>query len=194
MHKSHLAEEKALIGKQNESNKKIKQYERKQKGEIVIDEDIDLGRVFELAKTTKIYVNSLNLHEITNESFLEYKYDFELIGSLLIGEIEQRRNIRFKILGDFETYIDGIDDGYDAEDFIFTGWLYKLNTPEFNKVNRSQYERDVDFKQDIVQSIGNNYCNPTSSNCFIKSNKYFTSKDYTVEILTLIELNKEDLT
>ena len=69
VHKSQLAEEKALIGKQNESTKKIKQYERKQKREIIIDEDIDLGRVFKLATTTNMFVNSLNLYEITNEFF-----------------------------------------------------------------------------------------------------------------------------
>ena len=34
---------------------------------------------------------------------------------------------------------------------IFTGRLYKINTPEFGKVNRSQYGRGTGFKQDIVE-------------------------------------------
>ena len=45
---------------------------------------------------------------------------------MLIAEIEQKTNIRFKNVYDFETYIDAIDNGgYDSEDLIFTGWLYK---------------------------------------------------------------------
>ena len=62
-----LNKRRALIRKQNESNRKIKQNERKQKRENIIDEDIDVGRLFELATTNKIYVNRLNLHQIKSE-------------------------------------------------------------------------------------------------------------------------------
>ena len=106
---------------------------------------------------------------------------------MLVGEIGQKTNIRFKNVDDFESFINAIDNsGSDSEDVIFTGWLYKLNTPEFKKVNRSQYGRGTDFKQDIVEYIGNNCNIPTSGNCFIKSIKYFTEKDYTEEFLTFI--------
>ena len=64
--------------------------------------------------------------------------------------------------------------------------MYKINTPELKKVNRSQYGRGTDFKQDIVQYIGNNCYIPTSGNCFIKCINYFTKKDYTEEFLTFI--------
>ena len=58
---------------------------------------------------------------------------------MLIGEVEQKSNIRFKNVDDFEKYNNAIDNGvYDSEDVIFTGCLYKLITPEFKKVNRSQ--------------------------------------------------------
>ena len=88
---------------------------------------------------------------------------------MLVGEIEQKTNIRFKNVDDFETYINVIDiSGYDSDDIILTGCLYKLNTPEFKKVNRSQFARGTDFKQNIVEYIGNNCCIPTSGNCFIK--------------------------
>ena len=71
---------------------------------------------------------------------------------MLIGEIEQKTNIRFKNTDDFETYINAIDNGgYGSEDVIFIGWLCKLNTPKGKKVNRSQYGRGTDFKQDIVE-------------------------------------------
>ena len=61
-----------------------------------------------------------------------------MIGSMLIGELEQKTNFRCKIVDDFEININAIDNGgYGSDDIILTGWLYKLNTPEFNKVNRS---------------------------------------------------------
>ena len=41
---------------------------------------------------------------------------------MLIGEIEQKTNIRFKNVGDSEPYINVIDSGgYDSEDVNFTG-------------------------------------------------------------------------
>ena len=169
-----------LIRRQTESNKEIKPNERKQNRENIIDEDIDIGRFFELATTNKIYVNGLNLHEIKSEILQDYTGTFELTGSMLIGEIEQKTNTRFKNVEDFETYINAIDNGgYDSEVVIFRGWLYKVNTPEFKKVKRSQYASSTDFKQDIVQYIGKNCYIPTSGNCFIKCNFFFTEKDYT---------------
>ena len=87
-------------------------------------EDIDIGRFFELATTDRKYVNGLNLHEIKNEILGEHTGDFELIGSMLVCEVEQKTNIRFKNNDDFESYIDAIDNnGYDSDDVIFTGWL-----------------------------------------------------------------------
>ena len=60
---------------------------------------------------------------------------------------------------------------------FFTGWLYKLNTPEFSKVNRSQFGKGTNFKQVIVEFIGNNCYIPTRGNCFITCVIYFTDKD-----------------
>ena len=101
--------------------------------------------------------------------YKKFKGDFELIGLILIGEIEQKANTRSKHAVDFETFYNDIDNGgYDSEDVIFTGWLYKSNTPEFNKVNRSQYGKGTNFKQDIVEFIGNNCYIPISGKCFIK--------------------------
>ena len=109
----------------------MKQNERTQKRENMV-EVIDLGKFFELATSNKKYFNNLNLHEIKNEILQDYTGDFQLIGCMLIGEIEQKRNNRFKNVDDFETYINAIyNGGYDSEHVIFTGWLYQLNTPEF---------------------------------------------------------------
>ena len=80
-------------------------------------EDIDIGRFFELATIDRKYVNGLNLHEIKNEILEDYAGDFELIGSMLVGEVEQKTNIRFKNVDDFESYITAIDNsGYDSDD------------------------------------------------------------------------------
>ena len=66
---------------------KKKQNERRQKKENMV-EDIDIGRVFKLATTDREYVNGLNLHEIKIDILEDYTGDFELIGSMLLGEIE----------------------------------------------------------------------------------------------------------
>ena len=54
---------------------------------------------------------------------LDYTGAFEMIGSMLIGEIEQKTIIRFRNVDDFETYIIAIDVDYDSENGIFTEWV-----------------------------------------------------------------------
>ena len=83
-----------MIRRQTESKKEIKQNERRQKREDMV-EDVDIGRFFELTTTDKIYVNSLNLHEIKNEILQDYTGDFELNGLMIIGLVEHKTNIRF---------------------------------------------------------------------------------------------------
>ena len=76
---------------------------------------------------------------------------------MLIGEIKRKTSSGDQNVDGFETYIIALDNsGYNSDDVIFTGWLYKLNTPEFTEVNRSQYGRGTDFKQEIVEYLGNN--------------------------------------
>ena len=106
---------------------------------------------------------------------------------MLIGEIGQKSNIGFQNVDDFETYVNATNNsGYDSDDGNFTAWLFKLNTPEFNEVRRSQYDRGTDFKQDIVEYKGNNFYIPTGGNCFIKSIKYLTGIDCPKEVLGFI--------
>ena len=115
-----LNKRRTLIRKQNESNKEMKINERKQKRENALEEDIDIGRFFKLATTDKNYVNGLNLHDIKSEILEKVTIDFEVIGSMLIGETEQKTNIRFKNVDDFETYINATDNsGYDSEHVCF---------------------------------------------------------------------------
>ena len=178
-------QKKKLIKRQNESNREIKRNEKRQKRENMVD-DIDLGRFFELATSNKIYVNNLNLHEIKNEILQDYTGDFELNGKMIIGPIEHKTNIRFKNMDDFERYINAIDVDYDSEDVTFTGYVYKLDTPQFKVVRRSAYGKGTNYMQEIVEYHGQNCYIPTSGMCFIKCINYFTKKDYTEEFLTFI--------
>ena len=176
-----------LTEKQNESNREKKQNERRQKREnLEKEEDIDLGRFFELATSNKIYVNNLNLHEIKDEILQDYTGDFELNGEMIIGPTKHKTNIRFKNMDDFERYINAIDVDYNSEDVTFTGYVYKLNTPHFKVVKRIAYGKGTNYMQEIVEYHGRNCYIPTSGMCFIKCINYFTNKDYTEEFLTFI--------
>ena len=75
------------------------------------------------------------MHQTKSEKILDFTGDFELIGFLLIAELERRTNSKFKTIDDFETYINAIVVDYNTGDVILTGWLYKLNTLEFNSVS-----------------------------------------------------------
>ena len=127
-----------------------------------------------------------NLLEIESEILLDYTGDFELIGSMLIGELEQKTNIRFRNVDDFEGYINAIDVDYDSEDVIFTGWLHKLNTPQFNIVIRSGFGRGVDCRHHIVEYKGNNSYIPSSGFCFMKCFNFLTGKNYEQDFLEFI--------
>ena len=77
------------------------------------------------------------LHGIENQNIQDFKGDFELNGSMITGPIKREMNIRFKNLDDFESYKNAIDVDFDSEDVTFTGYVYKLNTPQFNVVKQS---------------------------------------------------------
>ena len=150
-------------------------------------DDIDLGRFFELATSNKIYVNNLNLYEIKIQILQDYTGDSELNGKMVIGPIEHKTNIRFKNMDDFERYINAIDVDSDSEDVTFTGYVYKVDTPQFKVVRRSAYGKGTNFMQKIVEYHGQNCYIPTSGKCFIKCINYFTKKDYTEGFLTFIQ-------
>ena len=146
-------------------------------------EDYDLGRFFELTTSNIKYVIRLKLHEIKNVILKDFISDFELIRFMLIGELEQNTRIRFK------DEAIGVD--YDIEDVIFTGCLYKLNTPVFMRVNRAQYGRGTDFKKDFVKIFGKIYYISTNGPCFIKCIIHRTGKEYTDESLTFIRIEQK---
>ena len=113
-----------------------------------------------------------------------------MIGNLKVGDQVRQKHITFKNMDDFESYINSIDEGYDADDSIFNGYIYTLNTPQFNKVNRSQYGNGCSFDKIIIEYRGNNCFIPTKGYCFVKCNNYLTGQDYKEQYLDFIRNEK----
>ena len=59
-------------------------------------------------------------------------------------------------MDDFEAYINSIVEDYDSEDAIFNGYNYKLDTPQFKEVNRSQNGDGCDFTHESIENRGTN--------------------------------------
>ena len=69
---------------------------------------------------------------------MDFTGEFQMVGSLKVGDQIRENHFRFRNITEYESYINPIDEGYDAEDAIFNGFIYEINTPQFNLVNRSQ--------------------------------------------------------
>ena len=135
-------------------------------------------------KKTQVIIK--NLHEINQEILVDCTGDFEMVGTLGVGDQIRQITIRFRNITDYEAYINSIDEGYDAEDAIFNGDIYKINTPQFNLVNRSQYGDGCDFKHEFFEYRGKNCFIPTKGYCFYKCINFLTDKDYIQEYLHFI--------
>ena len=75
----------------------------------------------ELKKLNKIYVVNKKLHEIKNEILLDNTGEFEMVGSLKVGDQIRQKHIRFRNITDYQAYINSIDERCDAEDSIPNG-------------------------------------------------------------------------
>ena len=82
-------------------------------------------------------------------------------GDLKVGDQIRRTVKRFIFMDNFEAYINSADQHYDSQDTIFNGYIYKLDTPHFNKIKRSEYGNSCDFKHEIMDYQGNNCFIPT---------------------------------
>ena len=172
----------------NNENKKLS-HNRKYKTEkkkIMREDEVDLSRFFELATSDKIYIDNLNLHEIKNDIMRDYDGVFEMNGTLKVGEQIRQTLIRFRNMDDYEAYINSIDQDYDSDDTIFNGYINKINTPQFNKVNRSQYGNGCSFDKIIIENRGNNCFIPTKGYCFVKCINFITGEDYIAQYLDFI--------
>ena len=90
-------------------------------------------------------------------------------------------------MDDFGRYINAIDERYETEFGLFNRYLYKINTPQFNSVNGSQYGNGCDFKHEIFEYRGNNCFIPSKGFCFIKCINYLTGEDYKQQYLDCIK-------
>ena len=140
-----------------------------------------------MKELNKIHVVNKHLHEIKQEKLVFYTGESERVGTLKVGNQIRQTYIRFRNLDDFESYINAIDEGYDAEDAIFIGYIYKINTPQFNKVSRSLYGSGCDFKHEIIDYGGNNCYIPTKGYCFVKCINFITGEYYKQKNLDFIK-------
>ena len=101
-----------------------------------------------------------------------------MVGSLKIGDQVRQTHIIFRNISDYEACINAIDQPYESEDSIFNDYVYKINTPKFNKVNRSEYGIGCDFKHKSFEHRGNKCFIPTKGYCFVKCIKFLTGKDF----------------
>ena len=92
----------------------------------------------EFKELNKFQIVNKDLHEIKQETLVDYSGEFKMVGTSKVGDQIRQTHIRFRNITDYEACINAIDEGYDAEDAIFNGYIYKINTPQFNLVNRSQ--------------------------------------------------------
>ena len=79
-----------------------------------------------------------------------------MVGRLNVGDQTRQTHIGLRKITNYESYINAIDQDYESEDAIYNGYIYRLITPHFNLVNRSQYGNCCDFKQEIIEYRGNN--------------------------------------
>ena len=144
----------------------------------------------ELKELNKIQVVNKNLHEIKQEILIDYVSVFEMVGNMKVGDQIRQTHIRFRNMDDFEAYINSIDQDYDSDDTIFNGFIYKINSPQFNKVNRSQYGNGCSFDKIIIEYRGNNCFIPSKGYCFVKCVNYSTAEDYKQKYLDFIRNEK----
>ena len=109
-----------------------------------------------------------------------------MVGNLKFGDQIRQTHTIFTNMDEYESYINAIDEGYDAEDAFFNVYTCNLITPQFNKVNRSQYGNVCDFKQEIIEYRGNICFIPTKGYCFVKCIKYLTEQEYREQYLDFI--------
>ena len=92
----------------------------------------------QLKELNKIHVINKNLNENKNEILGNYVGEFEMVGRSKIADQTRELHIGFRNIEDFESHINAIDQDYESGDAIFNGYIYKINTPQFDLVNRFQ--------------------------------------------------------
>ena len=122
-----------------------------------------MGWVFKIVKSyTKKFFNRWISQDIGNEILEHYTGDFEKIGDIFFGEHKRSTDMRFKNAKAHGTFFTKVDMDADADDSIFTGYIYNLNTLQFYGVNGPENGKRAGYKKDIVDIIGNKCFIPAS--------------------------------
>ena len=79
----------------------------------------------ELKELNEIQVVDKNLHKIKKEKIGDYAGEFEISGKLSIGDLICETQFRFRNINEYESYINSIDEGYNAQDAIFNDFFLK---------------------------------------------------------------------
>ena len=82
----------------------------------------------ELKELNKKHFVDLNFHENKNDTSRDYTGEFGMVGSLVDGDQIRQTHFTFRIITDYEHYTNSIEQGYDSDDSIFTGYIYIFNT------------------------------------------------------------------
>ena len=114
-----------------------------------------------------------------------------MVGNLKVVSQIRQTHIRFRIFDDFEYHTNSIDEGYDAEVAVFIGYKYKINTPQFNSVNTSQYGNVCDLKHEISEYRNRNCFIPTKGFCFVKCINFLTGEYYEEQYIDFIRNEKK---
>ena len=111
-----------------EKKKKQKNYDRIKESEIemVKFKYFKYPNLLEskLKELNKIQVVDKNLHDVKNETLRDYGGEFEMIGNLSVDQI-RTTHFRFRNINDYESFINAIDVGYDAEYAVFNHFFKK---------------------------------------------------------------------
>ena len=143
-----------------------------------------------LRELNKVEVFRKKLHEIKQKILSYYVGAFEMVGNIKVGDQMRPTNNRFRNFDDFESYINSIDEEYDAEDAIFNGYIYKIKTPQFNKLKKSQYGIGCDLKHEIFEYRRNNFYIPNKGYCYVKCINYITDQDCKQQYVDFIRNEK----
>ena len=181
---------KLLLNKVKSERKKIKDIDKTKQLEILLV-NIKYANNPNLLQNALKQLNNIqvidkNLQETKQEILQDYTGVFEMFDNLKVGNQIRETHTRFRNTNDYEAFINLIDEGYDAEDSNFSGYIYKNNTPQFNLVNRSQNGNECDFKHEILDYQRKNCYIPTKGSCFVKCIIFLTGGDYKNENLNFI--------
>ena len=144
----------------------------------------------QLKQLKKIHIVNKYLHEIKQEVLRDYAGEFEVVGNLKIVDQIRQTDIRFRNISDYEANFNSIDEGYDADDAIFNGYIYKIDTLQFNLVNRGQCGNGCDLKHEFIEYRGNYCFIPTNGYCFVKCVTFLIGDDYKEQNLDFIRNEK----